>query len=161
MTPTRSSRARAPTRYGSSSPLPQRGGSSSVRGGGSVGANPPAINIVHSYGQQQQQLPHNTYNDNVNDYLHSPNRSFGGNSPTRHAVHSNEGRVTNSSLPNSPCATRRAIGNARGEGSSTSANPLPGGGGGATFYWAAKVNNGLISFMKSNVCSKKVSFYKI
>ena len=133
------SRARNPTRYGSSSPLHQRGGGGGVRGG-SMGTLPPTINIVDSCGHPQQ-LPHNTYNDNVNEYLHSSNRSFGGNSPTHYAVHSAEGRVANSSLPTSPCTTRntRPIGNSRGEGNSTSTSQLPGGGGGATFYWAAKV----------------------
>ena len=133
------SRARNTNRYGSSSPLPQRGGGSGVRGG-SAGPHPPTINIVDSYGHPQQ-LSHNTYNDNVNEYLHSANRSFSGNSPTHYAVHAAEGRGANASLPTSPITTRntRPIVNSREDGTSTSATHLPGGGGGATFYWAAKV----------------------
>ena len=109
------SRSRNTTRYGQNAPLPQGGAGSGVRGG-TVGPNPPTINIVDSSGHQQQQLPHHAYN------LGSSVMSLGVNNPTHFGAIS-----ASASLPSSPCASR------------SQRQQLPGGGGSATFYWAAKV----------------------
>ena len=139
MTP-RSRARNSSNRYGNTnSPVHQRGGGSAMLGG-AMGSHPPTIHIVDS-SVYPQQLPHNTYNENDNYYYDSPSRSYGGNNQSRYGGHSNEGRVSNASLPNSPGNTRntKTLGAARVDATSTSTSNLPAGGGAGAFYWAAKV----------------------
>ena len=109
------SRSRNTTRYGHNAPPHQKTAGGGVRGG-SVGPQPPTINILDSSGHPQQQLPHRAYD------LGSSAMSLGVNSPTHFGAIS-----ASASLPSSPCASRGQR------------QQLPGGGGSATVYWAAKV----------------------
>ena len=133
------SRARNPNNRGygnAASPMHQRGGD--MRGAN----NPPTINVVDPSGSRAQHPGYDVYNENPNDYY--GNNSGRAYSPQpRYGGHVNESRVTNSSLPTSPCTARktRPLGASRGDETSTSTSQLPGGGGAGAFYWAAKVLN--------------------
>ena len=133
--------------YGNvNSSIHPRGGGNAMLGG-PMRSHPPTINIVDSSGYPQQ-ISHNQYNENANDYYDSPGRSYGSSNPAHYGMYPNEGRIANASLPNSPGNTRnsKSLGAARLDGISTSTSNLPGGGGAGSFYWAAKVITLVICF---------------